>query len=43
MWKIDSKDRCRQKYKHDLVHIYIENMLAIVDYLMGFGGRRRGK
>jgi hypothetical protein len=31
MWKIDPKDKCTDKTKHDHIHIYIENTFIIAE------------
>jgi hypothetical protein len=44
VWKIDPKDKCIHKYKHDHVYIYyIESMFVIVRLFEGIRGRERRK
>jgi hypothetical protein len=31
MWKIDTKDKCVHKNKHDHIYIYMQNMFVIVE------------
>jgi hypothetical protein len=41
MWKVDQKDKCTLKCKHDHKHIHIENMVTKVGRLDGTWGRVR--
>jgi hypothetical protein len=43
MWKIDPKDKCIHKGKHEHIHIYRKNVLAIVELHYGTWGRRERK
>jgi hypothetical protein len=40
IWKMDTKYKCTHKYKHDHIHVYIENMFEIYCAItLGIGGR----
>jgi hypothetical protein len=41
--KIDPKDKCIHKNKHDHIHIYIQNMFVTVELFYGTQGKRKGK
>jgi hypothetical protein len=43
MWKIDPKDKCIDKKKHDHVHIYISNMFVIIELAMELGEEGKEK
>jgi hypothetical protein len=42
-WKIDPKNKCIHKYKHDHIDVYRENMFVMEGLFEGTKGRRKRK